>query len=133
MQDIINAENTGIDLHIFTHTDFNTWLPEQSEQVKNWLNHTDFSGSGLSIIPSSDGTIDCVIMVVSTPDNYFVLGDIINQLPAKQYRLNAPVQHQQALVFGWALGGYCFDHYVKNKKSITNISGWRRSAGKQGE
>jgi leucyl aminopeptidase len=118
MQDIINAENTGIDLHIFTHTDFNTWLPEQSEQVKNWLNHTDFSGSGLSIIPSSDGTIDCVIMVVSTPDNYFVLGDIINQLPAKQYRLNAPVQHQQALVFGWALGGYCFDHYVKNKKVL---------------
>lgn len=118
MQDIINAENTGIDLHIFTPVDFDTWLPKQSKQVKNWLYHTDFSGLGLSIIPSSDGTIDTVIMVINTPEDYFALGDLINQLPAKQYRLHAPMQSKEALVFGWAVGGYCYDFYVKSKKAL---------------
>ncbi len=122
MQDIINSENTGIDLYIFTPADFQAWLPKQATQWQNWLKNTDFSGLGLALIPSSDGAIDCAIMVVESPQDYFALGDLIKQLPAVQYCLHAPEQYKQALVFGWAVGAYRFDHYVKNDKPLAVLA-----------
>lgn len=118
MQEIINAQQSGIALHIHTKSTFAPWLLGQSEPVKNWLSQTDFSGEGFSVIPASDGSIAMVIAVVSDINDYFAIGDLINQLPAKQYVLQADKNHQQALAFGWAIGAYRFDFYIKNEKPL---------------
>jgi len=118
MQEIINAQQSGIALYIETKTSFKTWLLLQSEQVQNWLEQTDFSGEGFSIIPATDGSIAMVVAVINEPNDYFAIGDLINQLPTKQYLLHAAQEHRQALAFGWAVGGYKFDFYIKNDKAL---------------
>jgi len=118
MQEIINAEQSGIALHIQTTTTFTSWLEQQNQQTQNWLEQTDFSGNGVSIIPASNGSIAMVVMVVKEPNDYFAIGDLINQLPAKQYFLHTAQDYRQAVVFGWAIGNYRFDLYVKNDKKF---------------
>ena len=62
MQKVINAEQSGIPLQIQTTVTFKTWLVQQASEVQNWLEQTDFCGEGVSIIPTSDGSIAMVII-----------------------------------------------------------------------
>ncbi|MGI5308090.1 leucyl aminopeptidase family protein [Rheinheimera sp. WS51] len=117
---LING-SAGIPLTIIAKQDFEQWLSKQATSLQNWLEATQFSAKGLSLIPDSDGQISQVIYVTDKPDAYWVCGDIINQLPANKYLLSASDAQCRVAAFSWALGAYKFDRYKKNDKQYPQL------------
>ncbi|MCZ4336442.1 leucyl aminopeptidase family protein [Shewanella colwelliana] len=111
----------GIPLSIIAADEFTAWLEQQPSAQQTWLTNTKFSGKGLSVIPGPDGSIAQVIYVTPEVDSYWVCGDIVNELPANQYRLDANEAQMKVAAFSWALGAYKFDRYKANDKQYPQL------------
>ncbi|ACA87459.1 leucyl aminopeptidase family protein [Shewanella woodyi] len=121
MTNLLISGASGTPLSIL-HTDsFDAWLTEQTQQTKNWLSTTQFSGKGMSLIPDANGELSQVIFVSSEPESYWVCGDLVNQLPAGQYQLKASEEQLKVAAFSWGLGAYKFDRYKKNEKTYPTL------------
>ncbi|MCG9696908.1 leucyl aminopeptidase family protein [Shewanella sp. Isolate11] len=121
MTSLLLSGTQGTPLSIIAEQDFQPWLAQQSKTEQNWLNATHFPGKGLSLIPNSEGGIAQIIYVTDKPDEYWVCGDIVNQLPAGQYYLQADAQQLHVAAFSWVLGAYKFDRYKKNDKQYPQL------------
>jgi leucyl aminopeptidase len=117
MNNLLNAENTGIPLIIIEKSAYKTWLASQDKQSKAWLSNTQFTGKGLALIPNSQGKINQAVFVVSDASDFFACGDLIKQLPQGQYLLKADAKHVEAISFGWLVGAYQYDRYISNKSA----------------
>jgi len=115
MNNLLNAENSGTPLFIIEKPAYQAWLDSQETQSKNWLSNTQYQGTGLALIPNSEGKLSQVLFVVSDASDYFSCGDLIKQLPQGQYLLKAEPEHVEAISFGWLVGAYQFDRYISNK------------------
>lgn len=114
MNSILIVDDKGTELHIISTKKFSSWLTKQSSATKKWLTETSFSGQGLSIIPNKDGGIELAIFVVDDPGVAFECGDLIQQLPTKNYVLSAKADDLEAIAFSWLIGSYQFKKYKKN-------------------
>mgnify|MGYP000288909739 CR=1 FL=1 len=74
---------------IFNSETFALWHEKQATSVTNWLATTQFTGKGMSLIPNAQGELAEVIFVSNSDNSYWLCGDLVNQLPAGQYQLNA--------------------------------------------
>ena len=124
MNNLINAENTGTPLTIIEKSAYQEWLEEQDQSCQTWLANTQFSGSGLTLIPATDGQLSQALFVVQKADDFFACGDLITLLPQGQFLLNSKPQHIEPISFGWLVGAYKFDRYVtkKSEKKIGYLS-----------
>lgn len=121
MTDLLISGVSGTPLSIL-HTDaFDAWLAEQAPQTQNWLASTQFSGKGMSLIPSANGELSQAIFVTSEPESYWVCGDLVNLLPAGQYQIKATEEQIKVAAFSWGLGAYKFDRYKKNDKQYPTL------------
>ncbi|GIU07376.1 cytosol aminopeptidase [Shewanella sp. c952] len=116
MSNIIVSGVSGIPLSIFNSETFAQWRDKQASSVTNWLKTTQFSGKGMSLIPNTQGELAEVIFVSNSDDSYWLCGDLVNQLPAGQYQLNADDKQIKTAAFSWGLGTYQFDRYKKSDK-----------------
>ncbi len=130
MNNLLNAENSGTPLIIIEKSTYQAWLEGQDKQSKTWLTNTQFTGTGLTLIPNNQGELSQALFVVSDANDYFACGDLIKKLPQGQYLLQAEVKHLEAICFGWLVGAYQFDRYISNKSdkvlatlAITNTQG----------
>ncbi|MFQ3264561.1 MAG: leucyl aminopeptidase [Colwellia sp.] len=117
MNNLLNAENTGIPLIIIEKAAYQTWFAHQDEQSKAWLSNTQFTGKGLALIPNSQSKINQAVFVVTDASDFFACGDLIKQLPQGQYLLKADAKHVEAISFGWLIGAYQYDRYISNKSA----------------
>ncbi|WP_394176411.1 leucyl aminopeptidase family protein [Thalassotalea litorea] len=115
---LLNAENQGIALHVINHQDYQAWLQNQQPNVVQWLTATGFEGKGMSLIPSADGNIACVVFAVKDSREFFACGDLANQLPAGQYFLHANDDDKIAIAFGFLTGTYRFERYKSSKQAL---------------
>jgi len=115
MNNLLNAENSGTPLIIIEKSAYQAWLESQEIQSKNWLANTQYQGTGLALIPNSEGKVSQALFVVTDASDYFACGDLIKQLPQGQYLLQAEQEHVEAISFGWLVGAYQFDRYISNK------------------
>ena len=126
MNSLLIVSTIGTPLFIFEEDSYETWLTNQTTTVQAWLNQTDFSGKGLALVPNfsgnAAGSLSSAIFVVEDADHYFACGDLINQLPAGQYLLEADAKHQQAICFSWLMGAYNFSPYKTNQSEKTQPS-----------
>lgn len=121
MTQLLQSGTEGIPLSLLTIDDYPTWLAKQPKLQQNWLDSTRFPGKGLSIIPNAEGAIAQVIYVAKTLDSYWICGDIVNQLPANHYTLDASDEQMKTAAFSWVLGAYKFDRYKKNDKQYPTL------------
>jgi leucyl aminopeptidase len=115
MNNLLNAENSGIPLIIIQKSSYRAWLDNQTGQDKNWLANTQYQGKGLALIPDTEGELKQALFIVADASDYFACGDLIKQLPSGQYLLEAEEKHVEAISFGWLVGAYQFDRYVTKK------------------
>lgn len=115
MNNLLNAENSGTPLIIIEKSAYSTWLEEQETTIQTWLSNTQYTGEGLVLIPNNQGQVSHVLFVVKDANDYFACGDLIKQLPDKQYLLQAKPEHTDAICFGWLVGAYNYDRYVTKK------------------
>ncbi|MCE9678970.1 leucyl aminopeptidase family protein [Shewanella sp. AS1] len=121
MTQLLLTGTQGIPLHLIHAQDFDQWLEKQPENHQNWLKSTRFSGEGLSLLPSSDGSLAQAIYVTETPDSYWLFGELVNQLPSEPFFLDADEQTLKLAAFSWVLGAYKFDRYKKNEKAYPQL------------
>ncbi len=117
---LLNADNHGTTLTIIEKEQYSDWLAKQEPQNQNWLKQTGYKGEGSALLPSfsstNQGELAQALFVVSDANHYFACGDLIKQLPAGQYLLQADEKHHEAICFAWLIGAYQFDRYLSNKK-----------------
>ncbi|NMP31495.1 leucyl aminopeptidase family protein [Thalassotalea sp. M1531] len=113
---------SGIPLFVLSEAEYDSWHSSQTTFVKNWLANNDFEGQGWSTIPSQDGEISSVVVVVKTGTEYFACGDVINKLPVNQYLLKTSQENLEATAFGWLIGSYKFDQYLNENKQLPTLA-----------
>ena len=111
MNHLINSENSGIPLVIINKDNYNNWLIKQSQFNQEWLTNSHYKGEGLAILPDAKGALALALFVVNDATDFFACGDLITQLPPKQYVLQAEAEHRKAICFSWLVGSYKFDRY----------------------
>ena len=103
------------------------WLESQSPRVVSWLESTDFrvEPGRFTLLANNEGRLDRIVVVVSSTDDLWALGNLPSHLPEGRYRLvgklNTQVLAQYAL--GWQLGAYRFDRYKKTEHGPAELVG----------
>lgn len=115
MNNLLNAQNNGTPLVIIEKSGYQAWLNSQTEQSQTWLSNTQFSGTGLALIPNNQGELSQALFVVTDASDFFACGDLIKQLPQGQYLLQTEPEHIEPISFGWLVGAYQYDRYISNK------------------
>lgn len=116
MHSYLLAGDHGIPLTLVETSDYDRWFDEQSEPLQNWLTCTDFKGEGISLIPGEEGVVDQVIVGVEDLSSHFICGNLVNQLPAGDYKLQGDENLLRLAAFSWGLGAYQFDRYKKTEQ-----------------
>lgn len=115
MNKLLITDNSGTPLSIIEKSTYQDWLSQQDQASKTWLENTQYSGSGLSLIPNSQGELAHALFVVTDANDFFACGDLIKQLPQTQFLLQSAPEHIESTCFGWLVGVYNYDRYVSNK------------------
>ena len=116
MKSPLKIGSQGIPLTIIETNQYEDWLVEQSEKIRNVLISTCYSGEGLRFIFGDDGVLNQVIFGVVNKSNRFACGDLVNQLPAADYILKGSEAFLEVVAFSWGVGAYKFDRYKKCEK-----------------
>ena len=113
MNTLLTAANQGTPLFVFEENNaFEFWLSTQTQFTQSWLKQTNFSNSGLTLIPNEKGDLAQVIFIVDDASHFFACGDLIKKLPKGQYLLHADNAHKEAICFAWLIGAYSYTRYV---------------------
>ncbi len=107
-------------IECITKSHFEGLISSNDNHKQKWLNasHRDVSPGQHILLPSPEGRLDSVLVIVDSPVSIWSIADLSTQLPAGDYHLSS--QHtsseQEQLILGWGMGAYQYTRY-KNKKS----------------
>lgn len=113
MNTLLIAGDHGTPLTLVETSNYDNWFEQQPEALQNWLASTEFKGKGMSLVPGEDGVLNQVVVGVPDIDNHFICGDLPNQLPVGDYKLDAEEATLKMAAFSWGMGAYRFDRYKK--------------------
>ena len=109
-----------------TENGFNDWLKQQDDALRRWLTATGFKAKAgsFSLIPSADGLLRTVIVVIANADDLWALGGLPVSLPEGDYFIDAAFEPRQLerLTLGWALGGYQFSRYKTPQRKPARLA-----------
>ena len=130
MNNLLNAENQGINLFVIEKSAYQAWFSKQDKHNQTWLTNTNYQGDGLALMSDGQGALSQAVFCVADASDYFACGDLIKQLPQGQFLLQAESEHVAAISFGWLVGAYQYDRYITNKSdkifaslAISNTAG----------
>jgi len=122
MNHLIKVGNQGTPLVVLDELQFDNWLTQQSDQVKNWLQQTNFKGAGLSLIPNPQGELQHALFVAKDLSHYFGCGELIKSLPTGQFLLKTDPKYQDAVCFSWLIGSYQFNRYNSKEQKLPTLN-----------
>jgi len=105
---------------------FESWLSEQSEPIKNLVASNDFSAkpNSFCFIYDSDGRLEKVLLGLENNDDFLAFGVLPEVLPSGYYNIDAPnfspKQHERAAI-GWGMGSYQFARYKQTKELVAKL------------
>ena len=110
----------SIPLHVVGEDAFEAWLADQNAKAANWLKSCGFTPSlgAFSVIPSTRGDIDKVVVGFGTPEarqrQRFGVAKAYSGLPEGHYRIEGPLDEGEMAeaALGWLLAGYKFTRYA---------------------
>ncbi len=104
----------GHPIEIIKKDNYDQWLSQESDLVRNWLTHSGFKGKGHCLIPNQDGQLNKVIAVVEDSHSVWQLSDLATALPQGPFYLEGDSDFLAAASLGWVLGQYQFTEYKKD-------------------
>ena len=98
--------------------DFNSWLQNQVDYVKNLVVVNNFiaKANNFCLITNVSGALEQVLLGVSNKDDFLAFGVLAKNLPEGLYYIDAPDFTPNQLdhaAIGWGLGSYGFAKYKK--------------------
>ncbi len=113
------SNSNAISTAVVSVDDFPSWLSEQNERTKGWINSFGFNG-GLGqavVLPNDDGTVGGAVLGYGTKATRargrFHLAASAAKLPEGVYDIQSGVPYEalETETIGWLLGQYRFDRY----------------------
>lgn len=115
------ATGSLIDIELIQHDKFSQWLETKDSATKTWVHANNYSGKGYLTIPNEKGEIASCIYTIPENADFFIAGDLANQLPENTYTLNLGLldsldsctkqQIHENFTISWGLSSYQFDRY----------------------
>ncbi|WP_135079761.1 leucyl aminopeptidase family protein [Terasakiella sp. SH-1] len=106
-------------------SDFSDWLEDQDKDLKNWVAANDFkpSGGATLALPGRKGTIEKVLVTISTDQLMWDYAALPAKLPKATYKIKGRLKADDATAacLGWALGTYSFDWYKETTKEFASL------------
>ena len=117
-----NSENT-LPLTLLSKESAESWLAQQSPALQNWAKANDFpTNKKILIKPDAEGVLQDVAAVIDPFSDFFVAGELANQLPAETYELEISTLNledeaafKEKFAVSWGLSRYKFDRYLDKK------------------
>ena len=101
----------GHPINAIEKDNYDQWLSEQPEFVRNWLLHSGYEGNGHRLIPDQEGHLDQVVIVIENTHSVWQLSELATALPKAPFYLNGSAEQLSAAALGWVLGQYQFTDY----------------------
>lgn len=108
--ELLQAGQDGTPLILIETEHYDRWLTEQPDERSRWLNASGFKGKGHALVPGGDG-LSAVVVGVKSLQDAWLLGDVVNKLPAGRYHLDINADTSERAALSWLLGAYRFDRY----------------------
>lgn len=109
----------GRPITIIENNNYDLWLSEQSEFIRNWLAHSGFEGKGHRLIPNQEGHVDQVVVVVEDAHSVWQLSNLATALPQAPFYLDGDSEQLSAAALGWVLAQYQFTKYKDGQERAT--------------
>lgn len=115
----LSVGQQGTPLHIHPENHYAEWLSNTGQSAQNWLETSGFSGSGLALIPASDGTVAEAHFFCDT-DDVFCCGELPKALPEGDfYCTNDDPRLLEKVALGWWLGRYQYTAFKSQPKACS--------------
>jgi leucyl aminopeptidase len=126
MPDIFRESDTpSIPVRLVESADFDRWQAELEPRERAWILANGFKGADGKVlsVPAPHGAIAAVLVGVRRMDDIYALASLPTKLPEGDYRIDGPLDAEQAsrLALGWGLGAYDFDRYRKRKRNPARL------------
>lgn len=120
---IQKTENKSIQpvpIVFITEENFPIWLEKQSEFIKNWVNTQQFTAKPDTWcqIPSSQGTIEKILIGNRGINDVFFIGSLASALPKNIYMLE---EFHPLAALAWGMGAYQFTKYKTPSNNINQL------------
>lgn len=122
----LQKEEQALDIQVVWLDAYESWFENQSDLIRNWLNHNGFSAKdgAMKLLPGKDGKIEQVLFV-KDPGKWdlWTLADLPKSLPEGHYNLVVELSSKQATdaAIGWSLGTYIFDRYKASDAKFATL------------
>jgi leucyl aminopeptidase len=114
MEAQISFGSNGTPLHIVAEDSLSSWLEQQPKFTQAWLDSSGFEGTGLCLIPGTNGALEQAIYTCKSPNELFACAELANLLPKQAFQLIADKNLQKNIAIAFGLAQYKFDLYKKS-------------------
>lgn len=112
---ITETSKAALPISIVAQHQYEQWLTEQSDSIKQWLASTQFTAEAgaVRLIPNAEGKLISVLCCVATKDSRWNVGQLSMSLPPGVYTLEGADHFYSEYAIAWGLGAYQFTRYKK--------------------
>jgi leucyl aminopeptidase len=124
MLNCFTTENqNAVRISLVTPDTFSSWLSDQSDIKKNWLNATQFrpDAGQFQLLPDEKGALSQVVCCIANEKNPWHMGHLPFALPQGNYQLEMDDTDLSAFAIVWGLGAYQFARYKKPLRSPARL------------
>ena len=117
------SESPATALTVLESANYSNWLEQQPPLTQNWIKASGYQGKGIQLLPGSNGELTQALFVCDSLDDMFACGELANALPAGDYTIanDAAAEHLLNIAFGWGVGAYRFERYLKPGKEQARL------------
>lgn len=120
-------DSPAIPLHVIELSALDTWLEEQDDHVRRWVEANGFTGARMQalVVPGPDGAPAMALAgyanAAQRARRRFLLTGAAQALPAGTYAIASGLEGQalENECFGWLVSGYSYDRYRSNPQNET--------------
>ena len=134
MSEALISGSSSNTITLIQESQFSAWQEKQSSAIQRWIKKNDYKGNGLFVLPGDGDDIFCAYGI-SSLDEFYLAGDLPNQLPLANYTLDTSLLEtdenideellnllQYRFATSWGLAAYCFTQYKDAKRAPASLT-----------
>lgn len=118
-----NDSNYAIPIQVLFESSVDKWLALQNASMRQWAKLSDFHLKKILMMPSNDGALTTVVVVIKDKLDWLQIGALPLQLPKEKYyfsKIDPSILTHAYLA--WGLGAYQYTRYKNAKREPAQLT-----------